>query len=116
MQGGLQQHRHHEHEVAAAVEKPETFSRDPSNSSRNLQQGITNLAVLNSNPLDFGLHCKGLCCSWSCLHYRGLCCIWMLLHYRGMCCTWTCLHHRGWSCTLTCLYCRGLYFSCLQKP
>jgi hypothetical protein len=51
------------------------------------------------NPFNSGLHCKGLCCSWSCLHFRGLCCIWM------------CLHHRGRSCTLTCLYCRGLSFS-----
>jgi hypothetical protein len=54
MQGGQQQHRHHEHEVAAAaVEKPATFCRDTSNSSRNSQQGMTNLCCFEFEPLRF---------------------------------------------------------------
>jgi hypothetical protein len=54
MQRGQQQQRHHLHAMAAAaIEKPETFSRDANNSSRKSQQGMANLRYFDIEPLRF---------------------------------------------------------------
>jgi hypothetical protein len=54
VQGGQKQYRHHYHEMAVkAVEKPATFSRDASNSSRNSQLVTANLHYFDIKPLHF---------------------------------------------------------------
>ncbi len=85
MQAGQQQHRLHNHEMAAAaVEKSATFRRDASNSSRNSQLGMANLCyfdIIDVSTLQRPVLLLGLCT------LQRECCIWMCLHYKSMCCT-----------------------------